>query len=65
MDCINKKMLEGLILAGCFDSLGLKRSQISAASDRVLKAAQDARKNNAAGQISLFELEPDAAGARN
>ena len=58
VDCINKKMLEGLILAGCFDSLGLKRSQISAASDRVLKAAQDARKNNVAGQISLFELEP-------
>ena len=58
VDCINKKMLEGLILAGCFDSLGLKRSQLSAVSDRVLKAAQDARKNNVAGQISLFEMEP-------
>ncbi len=58
VDCINKKMLEGLILAGCFDSLGLKRSQLSTVSDRVLKAAQDARKNNVAGQLSLFEIEP-------
>ena len=55
---INKKMLEGLILAGCFDSLNLKRSQLSAVSDRVLKSAQDANKNNAAGQISLFEIDP-------
>lgn len=56
--CTNKKMLEGLILSGCFDSLELKRSQLSAVSERVLKAAQDASKNNAAGQISLFEIEP-------
>ena len=58
VESMNKKMLEGLILAGCFDSLGLKRSQLSAVSDRVLKAAQDASRNNAAGQISLFEAMP-------
>ena len=55
---INKKMLEGLILAGCFDSLGLKRSQLSAVSDRVLKSAQDAKKNNVDGQVSLFDAIP-------
>ena len=61
VNCINKKMLEGLILSGCFDSLGLKRSALSAVADRVLKAAQDANKNNASGQISLFEVEPSLA----
>jgi len=44
VNSINKKMLEGLILAGCFDSLSLKRSQLEAVSDRVLKSAQDAKK---------------------
>ncbi|MGE5494572.1 MAG: DNA polymerase III subunit alpha [Burkholderiales bacterium] len=55
VDFINKKMLEGFILAGCFDSLGLKRSQLMAVSDRVLKSAQDAKKKNVSGQVSLFD----------
>ena len=55
---VNKKMVEGLILAGCFDSLGLKRSQLMTVYERVLKSAQDASRNNVAGQISLFELDP-------
>ena len=52
---INKKMLEGLILAGCFDSLGLKRAQLMAVCDRVLKAAQDAKRRSIDGQVSLFD----------
>lgn len=55
VDSINKKMLEGFILAGCFDSLRLKRSQLAAVSDRVLKSAQDAKKKNVDGQVSLFD----------
>ncbi|MFA5675664.1 MAG: DNA polymerase III subunit alpha [Christensenellales bacterium] len=55
---INKKMLEGLILAGCFDSLGLRRSVLMSVSDRVLKAAQDAKRKSADGQISLFDSIP-------
>ncbi len=55
VDFTNKKMLEGFILAGCFDSLGLKRSQLAAVSDRVLKSAQDAKKRNVGGQVSLFD----------
>ncbi len=52
---INKKMLEGLILAGCFDSLGLRRSVLMSVCDRVLKAAQDAKKRDIDGQVSLFD----------
>ncbi len=55
VEYINKKMLEGFILAGCFDSLGLKRSQLAAISDRVLKSAQEANKKNTGGQVSLFD----------
>jgi DNA polymerase-3 subunit alpha len=56
---VNKKMLEGLILAGCFDSLGLKRSQLMAVCERVLKSAQDASRNNIDGQMSLFDVHPE------
>ena len=57
---INRKLLEGLILAGCFDGLGLKRAQLAAVCDRVLKTAQDAKRKNVEGQISLFEAMPMA-----
>jgi DNA polymerase-3 subunit alpha len=55
-------MLEGLILAGCFDSLGLKRAQLMAASDRVLKAAQDSSRRTVSGQVSLFDTQEDIGG---
>ncbi len=55
---INRKMLDGLIFAGCFDNLGLKRSQLAAVSERVLKAAQDAKRKNVEGQMSLFDALP-------
>lgn len=55
---INKKMLEGLILAGCFDSLGLRRSVLMSVYDRVLKAAQDAKRKGIDGQVSLFDTMP-------
>lgn len=56
---INRKMLEGMIYAGCFDSLNLKRSQLAAVCERVLKTAQDAKRRNVEGQISLFDAMPD------
>jgi DNA polymerase-3 subunit alpha len=55
---INRKMLEGLILAGCFDSLSLKRAQLCAVADRVLKTAQDVKRKNVEGQVSLFDAMP-------
>ena len=62
VSCVNKKMLEGLILAGCFDHLGLRRSQLMAVSDRVLKAAQDSSRKNISGQVSLFDTQADIGG---
>ena len=57
---LNRKLLEGLILAGCFDSLGLKRAQLMSVAERVLKTAQDARRKNVDGQMSLFDAMPRA-----
>ena len=57
---INRKLLEGLILAGCFDSLNLSRAQLSNVADRVLKTAQDAKRKNVEGQVSLFDAMPVA-----
>ncbi len=56
---VNRKMLEGLILSGCFDSLGLKRSQLMAVCERVLKSAQNASRSNIEGQMSLFDVHPE------
>jgi DNA polymerase-3 subunit alpha len=55
---INRKLLEGLILAGCFDSLGKGRAQLAGVADRVLKTAQDVRRKNVDGQMSLFDAMP-------
>ncbi|MEG1559484.1 MAG: DNA polymerase III subunit alpha [Clostridia bacterium] len=53
---INKRMVESLIKAGCFDSLGLKRSQLLAVYDSVMDDASGDRRKKLSGQISLFDL---------
>lgn len=52
----NKRMIESLIKAGAFDSLGHKRSVLYAVHARALDAVSDDRKRNIAGQVSLFDL---------
>ncbi len=51
---INKRAVEGLIKCGAFDSLGAKRSQLLTVFESVLDGEATARKNNVAGQMSLF-----------
>ncbi len=53
---LNKRALEGLIKAGCFDSTGAKRSQLLDVYERVLEQAAAERKRNESGQLSLFSL---------
>ena len=52
---INKRCVESLIKAGAFDSLGGKRSQYMAAYYPILNGVSQSKKNNIAGQMSLFE----------
>ncbi len=57
---LNKRMLEELIYAGCFDSMHVKRAQLIAVYERAMDASAAARKKRAEGQISLFDLNDGA-----
>ncbi len=57
VDGLNKRMLEALISAGCFDSTGARRAQLLAVYERALDASTAARKARGTGQISLFDLD--------
>ena len=54
---LNKRMLEGLIAAGCFDSMGYTRSSLLTVYAQTLDAAQRAQKTRESGQMSLFDLD--------
>lgn len=51
---VNKRVIESLIKAGGFDSLGGRRSQIFAIVDQAMEQAQAAQRDRESGQISLF-----------
>lgn len=52
---INKRAVEGLISCGAFDSMGLKRRPLMMAHEFALQDATDKKRNNIAGQLSLFD----------
>lgn len=51
---LNKKAVESLIKAGAFDGMGGRRSQLLASYERIVDSAHREKRNNAAGQVSLF-----------
>ncbi len=53
---VNKKAMENLIKAGVFDSLGGTRKQYMCVYVRIMEGIQQDKKNNMAGQMSLFDL---------
>ena len=53
---LNKRGIENLIKAGAFDSLDGTRKQLMSIYIRVLENIQHDRKNNMAGQLTLFDL---------
>ena len=54
---LNKRMLEGLIAAGCFDSMGYTRNSLLTVYAQALDASQRAQKTRESGQLSLFDLD--------
>jgi DNA polymerase-3 subunit alpha len=54
---LNKRMLEGLISAGCFDSMGYTRNSLLNVYAQALDIAQKAQKTRESGQLSLFDLD--------
>ena len=51
---INKRMLENLIIAGCFDNLGLTRKQHLSIMDQCMDLASQVQKETSSNQASLF-----------
>ncbi|MEN8257661.1 MAG: DNA polymerase III subunit alpha [Thermodesulfobacteriota bacterium] len=51
---VNKRVIESLVKAGAFDTLGGRRSQIYAIIDQAMEQAQAAQRDRESGQISLF-----------
>ena len=52
---VNKKVMESLIKAGAFDSLG-RRGALLAALDRIVALSQREQKQRLSGQSSMFDL---------
>ncbi|HIJ77977.1 MAG: DNA polymerase III subunit alpha [Desulfobulbaceae bacterium] len=55
---VNRRVIESLIKAGAFDSLGGKRSQYFAILDQAMEQAQATQRDRLSGQISLFAVMP-------
>jgi DNA polymerase-3 subunit alpha len=60
---VNRRVLESLIKAGAFDSLGLTRAHLVAALDAALEAGQRQQRDRSEGQGSFFDLMPAPAPA--
>lgn len=63
---LNKRMVETLVKAGAFDRLGVYRSKLVAAYERVLDQAGNKNRANLEGQLDMFSTAasaPDTASA--
>ena len=56
IDGLNKRSIEGLIKAGCFDSTNSKRSQLLSVCAQALDASVATKKQKENGQLSLFDI---------
>lgn len=53
---LNKRGIENLIKAGAFDGMGATRKQLMSIYVQVMDSIQQDKKNNLAGQLTLFDL---------
>ncbi len=56
---VNKRVIEGLIKVGAFDSMGTSRASLFDALDQALDHAATVQRNKREGQTSLFDLVSD------
>jgi len=58
---VNKRVLEGLIRVGAFDSTGARRAQLAAVLDRAMEEAAAAQQERVRGQTNIFGDQAEAA----
>ncbi|MEG1710988.1 MAG: DNA polymerase III subunit alpha [Clostridia bacterium] len=56
---LNKRMIEGFIKAGVFDSTGAKRAQLMQIYGMIMDSAASEKKQKESGQFSFFDMEGD------
>jgi len=56
---VNKRVMESLIKSGALDSLGARRSQMTAALEDALDYGQQVQRERADPQMSLFDMGPE------
>ncbi len=61
---VNKRVIENLIKAGAFDSMGNTRKQLLQVYGRILDSLEASRKNDMEGQMSLFDFAPEETKAQ-
>ena len=61
---LNRRAIENMILAGCFDSFGHTRRALVEAAAMTLDSILNARRNNIEGQMNLFG-DPEISDAGN
>lgn len=57
---VNKRAVESLIKAGCFDGLGARRIQCMAVFEGAMDAQANQKKQNVTGQVSFFDIGQSA-----
>ena len=60
---VNRRVLESLIKAGAFDSLGVPRAHLMTGVDTALETGQRQQREKAEGQASFFDLLPAPVAA--
>ena len=60
IEALNKRLVESLIAAGCFDSMGHARSALNAVCEKALNETANRKRHNIEGQLSLFEVSGEA-----
>jgi DNA polymerase-3 subunit alpha len=60
---VNKRVLEGLIKVGAFDSMGISRASLFSVLDQAMDHAATVQRNKREGQTSLFDLAPEDTSA--
>ena len=63
---VNRRVIESLVKAGAFDSLGLTGAHLLAQTDAALESGQRVQRDRSEGQASFFDalIPPSAAPAR-
>ncbi len=59
---VNKRVIEGLIKCGAFDSTGVSRPKMMAALDKAMDGANQLARERLAGQTSMFDMILEDSG---